>query len=171
MGVLALAPQKRKQRHRNETILQLRERGITNYETQVGVLALAPQKKYDGIATRHLFLRLHERGITSDSCWCYWDDTVFATHIERMSREAGKRRSFFACAVALLLSTWKQNEQRSETVFELVGKEKSGRHRAEKKRNKSQWKRANEPDANANNKHASVLNSLDWSSILNSLEG
>ena len=52
MGVLALAPQKRKQRHRNETILQLRERGITNYEAQIGVLALAPQKKYDSIVTR-----------------------------------------------------------------------------------------------------------------------
>ena len=40
---------KKKQRHRNETILQLREKGITNYEAQIGVLALAPQKKYDSI--------------------------------------------------------------------------------------------------------------------------
>ena len=65
MGVLALAPQKRKQRHRNETILQLRERGITNYEAQIGVLALAPQKKNDSIA---IFLQLRERDITSGSC-------------------------------------------------------------------------------------------------------
>ena len=35
--------------------------------------------------------------------------------MERMSRDADKRRSLFACAVALLLSTWKLNEQRSET--------------------------------------------------------
>ena len=39
---------------------------------------------------------------------------------------------YLACAVALLLSTRKQNEQRSETVFELVEK-KNGRHRVEKK--------------------------------------
>ena len=44
--------------------------------------------------------------------------------MERMSRDADKRRSILASAVALLLSTEKQNEQRSETVFELVGKEK-----------------------------------------------
>ena len=51
MGVLALAPQ-RIQCHRNETNLQMRERGITNYEAQIDVLALAPQKKYDSIVTR-----------------------------------------------------------------------------------------------------------------------
>ena len=49
---------------------------------------------------------------------------VIATRMERMSRDADKRRSILASAVALLLSTEKQNEQRSETVFELVGKEK-----------------------------------------------
>ena len=43
---------KKIQCHRNETILQLRERGITNYETQKGTLALAPQKKIDSIVTR-----------------------------------------------------------------------------------------------------------------------
>ena len=45
---------------------------------------------------------------------------VIATRMERMSRDADKRRSILASAVALLLSTEKQNEQRSETVFELV---------------------------------------------------
>ena len=35
----------------------------------------------------------------------------------------------------------------------------------------SQWKRANEPDANEANKHASMLNSLEWLSILKSFEG
>ena len=30
----------------------MRERGITNYEAQIDVLALAPQKKYDSIVTR-----------------------------------------------------------------------------------------------------------------------
>ena len=30
----------------------MRERGIANYEAQIGVLVLAPQKKYDGIVTR-----------------------------------------------------------------------------------------------------------------------
>ena len=40
-----LAPQKQIQYHRNETFLRLRERGIANYEAQIGVLALAPQKK------------------------------------------------------------------------------------------------------------------------------
>ena len=35
-------PPKIIQCHRNKTILQLRERGITNYEAQLGVLALAP---------------------------------------------------------------------------------------------------------------------------------
>ena len=55
-----------------------------------------------------------------------------------MSQDADKRRSWLECAVALLLLTWKQNEQRSETVFELLEKKwktscrkKSGRHRNE----------------------------------------
>ena len=42
---------KKIQCHRNETILQLRERGITNYEAQKGILALVPQKKYNSIIT------------------------------------------------------------------------------------------------------------------------
>ena len=88
---------------------------------------------------------------------------VIAIRMERISRDADKLRSILGSAVVLLLSTEKQNEQRRETVFELVGKEKNGRHRAEKKkkRNTSQCKRANEPDANVANKHASMLNSLD----------
>ena len=61
---------------------------------------------------------------------------VIATRMERMSRDADKRRSILASAVALLLSTEKQNEQRRETVFELVGKEKKERHRVEKKNGK-----------------------------------
>ena len=39
---------------------------------------------------------------------------VIATRMERMSRDADKRRSRLASAVALLLSTEKQDEQRSE---------------------------------------------------------
>ena len=35
----------------------------------------------------------------------------------------------------------------------------------------SEWKRANEPDANTGNKHASMFNSLEWLSILDSREG
>ena len=42
--------------HRNETILQLHERGVTNYEAQNGVLALAQQNKYDSIITKLSFL-------------------------------------------------------------------------------------------------------------------
>ena len=49
---------------------------------------------------------------------------VIATRMERMSRDADKRRSILASTVALLRSTGKKNEQRSETVFELVGKER-----------------------------------------------
>ena len=49
---------------------------------------------------------------------------VIATRMERMSRDADKRRSILASTVALLRSTEKKNEQRSETVFELVGKER-----------------------------------------------
>ena len=45
--------------------------------------------------------------------------------MERVSRDADKRRSVLTCAVARLLSTWKQSEQSSETVFEL-GKKKRG---------------------------------------------
>ena len=58
--------------------------------------------------------------------------------MEPMSRDVDKRLSLLACVVALLLSTWKQNEHRSETVFELVGKKmedivqkENGRHRNE----------------------------------------
>ena len=36
---------KKKQSHRHEKILQLRERGDSNYEAQIDVLALAPQQK------------------------------------------------------------------------------------------------------------------------------
>ena len=46
--------------------------------------------------------------------------------MERMSRDADKRLPLLARGVALLLSTWKQNEQRSETVFELGRKKKEG---------------------------------------------
>ena len=49
---------------------------------------------------------------------------VIATRMERMSRDADKRRSILASTVALLRSTEKKNEQRSETVFEIVGKER-----------------------------------------------
>ena len=40
-----------------------------------------------------------------------------SVRMERMSPDADKRRSLLACTVVLLLSTWKQNEQRSETAF------------------------------------------------------
>ena len=80
---------------------------------------------------------------------------VIATRMERMSRDADKRRSILASAVALLLSTEKQNEQRSETVFELVKRKTSCRKKNGKHRN------ANEPDANVASKHASMFNSLD----------
>ena len=43
-GVLALAPQKKKKSHRDQTILQLCQRGVPNYEAQKGIQALAPQK-------------------------------------------------------------------------------------------------------------------------------
>ena len=46
---------KQKQCHRNQTILQLRAGGITSYEAQKGILALAPQQKYDNIITKHFF--------------------------------------------------------------------------------------------------------------------
>ena len=59
---------------------------------------------------------------------------VIAIRMERISRDADKLRSILGSAVVLLLSTEKQNEQRRETVFELVGKKKNGRHRAEKKK-------------------------------------
>ena len=49
---------------------------------------------------------------------------VIATRMERMSRDADKRRSILASTVALVRSTGKKNEQRSETVIELVGKER-----------------------------------------------
>ena len=44
-----MVPQQQIQCHRHETILQLSERDITNYEAQIGVLALAPQSKNDSI--------------------------------------------------------------------------------------------------------------------------
>ena len=97
---------------------------------QLGVLAPAPQKSM-WWNRNETILQLHERGITSDFCWYYWHGTVIAIRMERISRDAGKRRSLFACAVALLLSTWKQNEQRSETVFELGRKKTSNGHRNE----------------------------------------
>ena len=78
------------------------------------------------------FLHLHDRGIPSDSCRCYWRGTVIAIRMERMSRDESKRLSSLACGVALLLSTWTQNEQRSETVFEPGRKTiKRKRHRNE----------------------------------------
>ena len=33
----------------------MRERGITNYEAQIGVLSLAPREKYDSIVTRQFW--------------------------------------------------------------------------------------------------------------------
>ena len=132
------------------------EKVNTDVVPKIGVLALAPLKKYNAIVTRQFcncakealrttkpkkeywrwhrkknmiqvassrdvlsFLHLHDRGIPSDSCRCYWRGTVIAIHMERTSRDVDKRPSLFGCAVALLLSTWKQNEQHSETVFEL----------------------------------------------------
>ena len=120
MGVLALAPQKRKQRHRNETILQLRERGITKYDAQKIILALAPQKQFDRIIPRPFFLAIERKRHYQRLFLMLLGRYVIANRMERMSRDADKRISLLARGVALLLSTWKQNEQRSETVFELL---------------------------------------------------
>ena len=49
-----MVPQQQIQCHRHETILQLSERDITNYEAQIGVLALAPQSKNDSIVPRQV---------------------------------------------------------------------------------------------------------------------
>ena len=108
----------------------MRERGITNYEAQIGVLALAPQQKFDSIVTRQSCNYTKEalRATLVDATARYG----YSISIERMSRDVDKRPSLLACGVALLLSTWKQNEQRSETVFELGRKLiKWNRHRNE----------------------------------------
>ena len=122
IGVLALAPLK------EDNVIVTRQ--FCNCAKEA-LRITKPQKEYwrwhrnfffDGIITRlffFFFLQLHERGITNDSCWRYWHGTVIAIRMERMSRDADKRLSLLACAVTLLLSKWKQNEQRNETVFEL----------------------------------------------------
>ena len=106
--------------HRNETILQLRERGITNYDAQKIILALAPQKQFDRIIPRPFFLAIERKRHYQRLFLMLLARYVIANRMERMSRDADKRLSLLARGVALLLSTWKQNEQRSETVFELL---------------------------------------------------
>ena len=83
----------------------MRERGIANYEAQIGVLVLAPQKKYDGIVTRK-FCNSTKGALRATLVDATGTVRLLpSVRMERMSRDADKRCSLLACAVALLMST------------------------------------------------------------------
>ena len=134
---------KKIQCHRNETILQLCERGIANYQVLIDVLALAPQEKciyrylvdtwYDIIVTRQ-FYNCHGRGLPLIATLVDAAGSVWLL----LSVWSEYREMRISCAhylrLQLLCCFQRENKTSSVASLSLLACTKNERHCVEKKK-------------------------------------